>query len=170
MIWSECLGFNFGSGWFVSGHRFPRSSHDTNGLITPYIVHHIVFTLSTGVLMNVPISIAMAAQIPVVIFETISIAMFVKNNKSLQSLTEAGDHSSCLGAAGCVRVCHSFMSTTAAGDHRLLHRFRKCSAVLRNYKCIFLSPLASLLWPHLITMCSHISLEFKYNWFNARKA
>ena len=60
----------------------------------------LLFSLSTNILMNASISIAMTAPKLVIMFVTVSIAMFVETIIQ-QSLTEARDYGSHFMAIGC---------------------------------------------------------------------
>ena len=109
--------------------------------------------------MNVPM-IAMTTWIPVVMSLTISIAVFVKTKThSNHSLKLEFMIAASWSLTVFVFVIPCMTTTGAAGDHRLLYRFRTCT---KKQKIILFSSLGftSIIPPY---KCSHTLLEFTYN-------
>ena len=99
------------------------------------------FTLSTDLLMNVSILIAMTAPIPVTMIVTISIALFVKTiTHSNYSLKREIMIAISWPLAASLFVCFSDMTTTGvAGEYCLLCRFRKCCDAKKRKITLFYS-------------------------------
>ena len=99
------------------------------------------FTLSSDLLMNVSILIAMTAPIPVRLIVTISIAMFVKTKThSNHSLKREIMVAISWPLAGSLFVCLSDMTTTGvAGEYCLICCFRKCCGAKKQKINLFYS-------------------------------
>ena len=112
--------------------------------------------------MNVPM-IAMTTQIPVIMYLTISIAVYVKtithssHPPKLEFMIAAS-----WSLTGFVFVIYCMTTTGAAGDYRLLCHFRKCCTSKKQTIILFSSFGFTFITPPY-TMCSHTLLEFTYN-------